>query len=236
MKQGITLIIPAYNEEKIIRQTAEEALSALSEVATRFELIVVDDGSTDGMIEALKPLDGLLRVVSYAKNRGKGYAICRGMEQAQYELVFYTDADLAYGLSVLSEAVALFEKPGVDAVLGSRILDGQGYAHYPPLRKLASRVFHGMTSAVSGLSCDSQCGFKGFRREAGQKVFRELETERFAFDVEALLLFQKFGYTYEEMPVRIINHRESKIHVIKDSVRMFRDMLKIRRSVNRRFP
>ena|GEM_PF-266240 len=231
----ITLIIPAYNESAILADTIRQADAWLAGAFSDYELLIVDDGSTDGTAEiARAAASPRVRLISYAPNAGKGHAVREGMRAARGDVIYYTDADLAYGLDVLGTAHEALEASGCDIVLGSRRLDREGYAHYPLIRRLASRTFALLAHALSGLPYDTQCGLKGFRRETGQAVFRHCETDRFAFDFEALMIARRLGCAVTQIPVHIINHRDSKVNVLKDSVRMFRDVLRIRRSVNRR--
>ncbi|MHC1693904.1 MAG: glycosyltransferase [Eubacteriales bacterium] len=234
----ISLIIPIYNEKKIISSSIVQIKEYMDKVfGSDWECIISDDGSTDGSVDiARRHEDGRLHVISYAKNRGKGCAVRTGIMSAKGDYIFYTDCDLAYGLDVLSQGMDVFRREGCDIVIGSRHIDAKGYASYPFMRKVMSWVFRSIVIGVGGLRVtDSQCGIKGFRRECGLRIFSECTTDGFSFDFEALMHAQKQGWRISEMPVHIINHRESKINVIKDSVRMFRDLFRIRGEVNKKY-
>ena len=231
----ISLVIPAYNEGAIIKDTVEQALAFLEARYSDFELIISDDGSTDktraivGKIEHAR-----LRCVSHKPRRGKGSAVRDGILAATGDLVVYTDADLAYGLDAVGEIVSMLEETRADLAIGSRRLHPEGYADYPFIRLVASRTFGLITGLIAGFHYDTQCGIKAFTADSALKIFTRCETDGFAFDFEAMLLAKYFRLRVAQLPVTIINHRESKVNVLKDSIRMFSDIIKIRRDLRKR--
>ena len=238
----ISVCIPMYNEALIAADTARTVWAAMDSLRQEkgfdFEIVFADDGSRDDCAERVKSvaeseqLDGV-RVVGYGENRGKGAAVRHAVLASDGDIVLYTDCDLAYGTDVIGEAVSRFTD-GVDAVIGSRRLSDDGYEGYTALRRIASKVYIKILCTVGGFKLsDSQCGFKAFRGESARKIFEKCETNGFAFDFEVLMLASSLGLNIREMPVRIINHRESKVHVIRDSVRMLRDLTKIKLRVRR---
>lgn len=230
----LSLVIPAYNESSIIADTLRAVTARLAEIDPEYELLLVDDGSTDGMAELVKPFESdHVRLLGYHPNRGKGCAVRVGMLAARGDYVFHTDADLAYGLENIPDMLQKFETTGADLVVGSRKLNGDGYRDYPPLRLMASKCFSLLTRMVAGMNFDTQCGIKGFTRRAAQAIFSRCATDGFAFDFEVLLRATRMGLRVEQEAVTIVNHRESKVNVLRDSLRMFRDMLRIRRQVGR---
>lgn len=230
----LSLVIPAYNESSIIADTLRAVTARLAEIDPEYELLLVDDGSTDGMAELVKPFENdHVRLLGYHPNRGKGCAVRVGMLAARGDYVFHTDADLAYGLENIPDMLQKFEATGADLVVGSRKLNGDGYRDYPPLRLMASKCFSLLTRMVAGMNFDTQCGIKGFTRRAAQAIFSRCATDGFAFDFEVLLRATRMGLRVEQEAVTIVNHRESKVNVLRDSLRMFRDMLRIRRQVGR---
>ncbi len=231
----ISLVIPFYNEEKRIADTARRAVDYLSAHFSDFELLLVDDGSTDGSAAALLPLCGeRVKLLGYRQNRGKGYAVKTGIMAAKGDAVFFLDADLAYGLEVLKPACERLMSTKADILIGSRRLDKEGYSRYPLLRKAASHSFALVVNTLLGLRVtDSQCGFKGFKRKAAREVFSRCKTDGFAFDMEALYIARGMGLVIIEEPVRLLVHGESKVRVVRDSVRMFRDVLRVRKSAER---
>lgn len=228
----LSLVIPAYNERDIIESTVKTTLARLEAMSLDCELVVVDDGSTDGTPDLLRAIaDTRLRLVEYAPNRGKGAAVRAGMLAAAGDYIFCTDADLAYGLENIPSMLARLENTGCDLVIGSRRLNGQGYKDYPLLRLITSKGFALIVRVLSGLPYDTQCGIKGYRREAAQALFSRCATDGFAFDFEVLLRAQKAGMAVEQEAVTIVNHRDSKVNLLRDSARMFRDLLRIRARV-----
>lgn len=231
----VSLIIPMYNESLI----AEDAVRTFSEYMTSafedFELIFVDDGSTDTCSEpvlAASEKDGRIRLVRYTPNHGKGYAVRAGVAAAEGDYIAFTDCDNAYGTEAVGRLFAALEESGADIVVGSRNLSKDGYDGYTFIRKLASKTYLRFIGVMAGFRLsDSQCGIKGFRRDAAKKIFRNCEVDRFAFDLEVLMIGKKLGCTTAEMPVKIINHRESTVNLVKDATRMIRDVQKMKKRI-----
>ena len=237
----ISLCIPMYNEAKIAADTARTLWEAMAENRRchgwDFEILFADDGSLDDCADRVRAVaadgKGEIRVVGYERNRGKGSAVREAVLASTGDIVLYTDCDLAYGTDVIAQAILRYT-PDVDAVIGSRRLNGGGYEGYTPLRQIASVVDFGVLKTVGGFHLsDSQCGFKSFRGDLARKIFAKCETDGFAFDFEVLLLAEKLGVHIAEMPVTIINHRASTVHVLRDSIRMMRDLLRIKKRVRR---
>ena len=225
-----------YNESPIISATAKTLSDYLSANFTDYELIFVDDGSTDGSAEIVEELSlPNVRTVAYSPNRGKGCAVRTGMMEATGDIAMFVDADLAYGTDVIREAADLLEaNPDKDLMIGSRAIHPEGYEGYTPIRKLASKTYIKVLNIVGGLKqSDSQCGCKAFRGKAIKDIFSRMETDNFAFDFEALLWAKKLGYKIIEMPVKIINHRESKVNVFRDTFRMLGQLSKIKKRVKK---
>ncbi len=231
-----SLCIPMYNEEPIIRETARILSDYMSANFDDYEIIFSNDGSKDGCDKAVEEL-GLpcVRVVGYEQNMGKGYAVRTAILAAEGDIIMFTDADLAYGTDVIKRVYETFEQnPDADIVIGSRNLHKDGYEGYTAIRKIASKVYIKVLSILGGFKLsDSQCGCKAFRRDAAKKIFPRCEVNRFAFDFECILWAVKFGMKIVEMPVKIINHRESKVSVLRDSFKMVRDILKMRRRIKK---
>ncbi|MEA4831545.1 MAG: glycosyltransferase [Oscillospiraceae bacterium] len=234
----ISLIIPMYNEISIAADTAKTLNSYMRGVYDDFEIIFCDDGSTDGCAGAVRDLRlEHVRVTGYKNNRGKGYAVKTGMLEAAGDIVIFTDCDLAYGTEVIKKLCdMLVSSPGYALAIGSRRLERGGYGKYTVIRSLASKVYVNILRVAGGIKqSDFQCGCKAFRHDAARAVFSVLSTDGFAFDYEALLLAGKLGFKTAEVPVKIINHRESKINLARDAIRMLNDVRKIKRKVNADF-
>ena len=231
-----TVCIPMYNESAIIADTAKKLSAYMSENFEDYEIIFSDDGSKDGSADIVKKL-GLpnVRVVGYPDNRGKGSAVREAMLASEGDAVFFTDSDLAYGTDVIKKVAEAFENnPDCDLVVGSRNLDKSGYDGYTLLRKIASKCYIGVLKIAGGLKIsDSQCGCKAFSGRAAKRVFSHCQVNRFAFDFEAILIAEKCGYKIKEIPVKVINHGESKVNVVKDSVKMLRDIAKMKKRISK---
>ncbi len=225
-----------YNESSIIKDTAHTLHEYMSANFEDYEIIFADDGSKDGCGKMVEEL-GLpnVRLVGYEQNMGKGYAVRTAMLAAKGDIIMFTDADLAYGTDVIKQVYETFEKnPDAEMVIGSRNLHKDGYEGYTAIRKLASKVYIKVLSIIGGFKLsDSQCGCKAFRGGAAKKIFSRCEVNRFAFDFECILWAVKLGMKIVEMPVKIINHRESKVSVLRDSFKMVRDILKMKKRIKK---
>ena len=233
----ISVIIPMYNESSVIGNTARELHEYMSGHFEDYEVIFFDDGSKDGSAQIVESL-GLpcLRVSTYGENRGKGAAVRHAMLEATGDVVMFTDADLAYGTEVIGRVYGIFaDDPETDIVTGSRNIHKDGYEGYTLMRKLMSKVYIKVLCIMGGFKLtDSQCGCKAFSGKAAKDIFSRCEVDGFAFDFEAILWAGKLGYRIKEMPVKVINHRDSKINVIKDTFRMLSDLRRIKKSVKKK--
>lgn len=234
----ISVCIPMYNEAAVIEKTAATLSAYMEETfgAGNYEIIFSNDGSTDGCDRIVREL-GLpgVRVVGYEKNQGKGCAVRTALLASRGDIAMFTDADLAYGTDVIRRMSEMFrENPEADLVLGSRNLSEDGYAEYTLLRRIASKIYIRVLCVAGGFRLsDSQCGCKGFRHDAIEKIFPRCEVNGFAFDFEAILWANKLGLKIAEMPVMIRYHGASKVRVIRDTFRMLRDLIRMRRRISR---
>lgn len=232
----ISVCIPMYNENKVIADTARTLSNYMEARFEDYELLFVSDGSSDGCDRTVKELDlPRVRVISYTPNRGKGYAVRTAMLAATGDVRMFTDADLAYGTEVISRVAQAFEEhPNADLVLGSRNLARDGYEGYTFLRKLASRTYLRVLCMVGGFRLsDSQCGCKAFSAKAAEAIFSRCEVNGFAFDFEAILWAEQLGLAMHELPVKVINHGESKVNVLRDTVKMLGDLRKMKKRIRK---
>lgn len=205
------------------------------------EVIVVDDGSTDGTVPQITPIQSRNPQIRIVRNdhRGKGYAVRTGMLLAQGRYVLFTDADLAVPLSEWSKIAPLLEA-GWDVVIGTREGLGARRIGEPRYRHFMGRVFNTLVRLVAlGGIQDTQCGFKAFHREAAQHIFNSVQlygpgakvvsgAAVTAFDVEVLFLARKSGYRIKEVPVIWQYGEETKVDPLRDSWRNFSDVLRVR--------
>lgn len=227
-----------YNESSIINDAVNTFYTYMKENFEDWELIFVDDGSADNCGDAVKAKsaeDPRVRLISYSPNMGKGCAVRTGMLASAGDIVIFTDCDNAYGTDVIAKMVKQFEESDAEVILGSRNVSADGYEGYTFIRKLASKTYLKVLSIAAGFKySDSQCGFKGYRGYAARKIFKNCEVNRFAFDLEATMIAQRLGYKIAEMGVKVINHRESKVNVLRDTPKMLADVRKMKKSVKNR--
>ncbi len=232
----VSVVIPAYNEEKRIEKTAETLSNFLADSFDDYEIIFVSDGSLDSTFSLAKKLSEAnekIKAVGYTNNKGKGYAVRTGILESQGNVVVYTDCDLAYGTDVIKKAVSLMNEKNADIVIGSRNLDNESYNGYSFTRKFMSKVYLKLISVISGFKhSDSQCGFKCFKTEVAHDIFKECKIDSFAFDLEALLKAQDKGYKIAELSVKILNNdnRGTKVRMVKDSIKMLHDIRMIKKN------
>lgn len=230
----ISLCVPMYNESSIIAQTARQLHKYMSDhFGEDYEIIFADDGSKDNSAQIVKDLNlPNVRVVGYEKNLGKGGAVRHGVLASKGDTVIFTDADLAYGVELIEDTVKIIENENYDVLVASRAKHKEGYEGYTFIRKLASKIYIKVLNMFGGIRIsDAQCGFKAFKGEKGRKIFSYCKTNNFAFDLEVILIAQKMKLKIYELPAKIINHRESKVNVVKDAVRMLKEISKIKKNI-----
>lgn len=239
MNKGIylSIIMPAFNEEKRITYTLEQSWLFLAQKPYTTELIVVDDGSSDSTAsraEQLKKHIPGLRILSNGQNRGKGYAARRGVLEAKGQFIGFMDADYKTPIEELDELLPWLEQ-GYHVVIGSRASSESVIEVYQPLyRRLGSWAFDKTMHALVGLPhiSDTQCGFKFFQRNAALDIFRRQQVDGYMFDVEILLLATGLGYRLKEVPIRWHNEADSRYKLVSGTWRNFRELTSIRRSLN----
>ena len=229
-----SLIIPMYNEESILPATLQTLHTYMQANFDDYEILFSDDGSTDRSREIVETC-GLphVRVISYAKNRGKGCAVRTAFLEAVGDLVMFTDADLAYGTDVIKRVYEThLAHPEAGMVIGSRNLDGAGYAGYTFFRRVASKVYIRLLCVIGGFRLsDSQCGCKGYTQDAVKKIFPRCLVDGFAFDFETILWAGKLGIGIVEMPVSVQRHSSSKVHVMRDAFKMLADLHRMKKRI-----
>ena len=229
----LSVIIPAFNEESRLPRTLERIHAYLAARNLRAEILVVDDGSSDGtsaLVERARLRFPELRLVSNGQNRGKGFSVRHGMLEARGELALFTDADLSAPIEEADKLLAEILERGYDGAIGSRALDRKLIeVHQAPLRELAGIIFNRIVRVLTGTGfSDTQCGFKAFRMSRARPIFERQHVDGFGFDPEILFLAQRYGLRVAEVPVRWAHDPATKVHVVRDSIRMFLDLLAAR--------
>jgi len=230
----LSIIIPAYNEAERLPATLEEAYAWLTEHFTDdFEIIVVDDGSSDATVEktnAMLTTHPHLRLLVQPENRGKGAAVRRGMLEANGEVRIFMDADHSTHVRETEKVMSAIEA-GAEVVIASRQHpDSDISVSQSWLREHMGKSFNFIMRSIVGLQMqDTQCGFKAFTAKAADAIFARQKLDGFSFDVELLFLASKLGFKTWEIPVEWINEPNSRVRMLADPALMFADVLRIRR-------
>jgi dolichyl-phosphate beta-glucosyltransferase len=235
---GLSVVIPAFNEALRLPSYLDDVVSFLEGRGEPHEVVVVDDGSTDGtaaLVRALAAHHPSVRLLPLGRNRGKGAAVRAGMLTATGAARLFTDADGATPIAELKRLEPALAA-GADVVIGSRVLlDSAVAVRTRRHRVMAGRVFNWLVARlVMGGVADSQCGFKLFTAAAAEALFGALKTTGFAFDVELLLRAQEAGYRIVEVPVNWADQAGSKVGVLTSGPGMLLQILRARARVGRR--
>ncbi len=237
----LSIIVPAYNEERRLPQTLEHVLEYLEQQSYGSQVMVVDDGSRDRTAEVVEEFSTSHPKVELIRNdhRGKGYAVRTGAMRAQGEIVLFFDADSSTPIENLEKLLPWFER-GYGIVIGSREGAGAHRISEPFYRHLMGRAFNFLVRllTVRGIQ-DTQCGFKALRSDIAKEIFlrarlygnnarRVTDAMVTAYDVEVLFIGQKLGQRIKEVPVEWRYGTESKVNPLKDSWRNFRDVVTVR--------
>jgi len=244
MEPYLSVVIPAYNEEKLLPETLQRVSEFLGEQSYSSEIIVVDDGSEDRTtVVAKEALAGVNDKVSWHvienDHRGKGYTVRTGMLAAGGEYILFSDADLATPIEEVAKLLRYLEA-GFDIAIGSREGVGAERVAEPWYRHFMGRIFNLLVRVIAGADYqDTQCGFKAFRRDVAHDLFRRLKLYGedakvitggavTAFDVEVLFLAGRRGYKVKEVPVLWRYGEQTKVNPLRDSIRNFQDVLRVR--------
>lgn len=232
MSIKLSVVIPAYNEEKRLPKTLEEIDKYLIRQNYDYEIIVISDGSKDKTVETVKGLQSKiknLRIIDNKENHGKGYVVRQGLMEAKGDYRLFTDADNSTSVDQVEKMWPWFEK-GYDIVIGSREVEGAILDPPQPFqRRLTGMAFRFLTDIFTGLwdIIDSQCGFKGFNKKSVEDILPKCRIDRFSFDPEILVLAKRMGYKIKEIPITWKNDLESKVK-FKSMAKMGFDLVKIR--------
>lgn len=228
----LSVVVPAYNEEDRIRPSLERLAEYYGAQEYPWDVTVVSDGSRDStnqIVEEFCASHPKFRLLAYTPNRGKGYAVRKGVLGATGDWILFCDADLA---TPLEETEKLLEHmhDGADVAIGSRPLrESKLEVRQPWFREFLGRCFNKAVQllAIKGID-DTQCGFKMFTRAAAQDIFSRCKLDGFSFDFEALMVARDLGYRIDEVPIRWSHQEGSKVVLLRDGPRMLRDLVKLR--------
>jgi dolichyl-phosphate beta-glucosyltransferase len=231
-----SLVIPAYNEAGRIGQTLRRTIAYLQTTSPESELIVVNDGSTDGTAEVVRDIladAGPLatRLLENSPNRGKGAAVREGLLAAARPIGLFSDADLSTPIEETPKLILPIAAGELDVAFGSRALDRKLIGNRQTWRReQGGRVFNLIVRIATGLPFwDTQCGFKAFRLDVFRPVLERAKTDGFGFDVELLYLAHRANLRIREIPVRWNHYEGSKISFARDSLRMVREVAALKR-------
>ena len=240
MTPDISIVIPAFEEEARVGTSIERILSYLRDVSPQAELIVVDDGSKDRTAQVAERAfksarDVATKVIRYEQNRGKGFAVKTGLLAASAATAVFSDADLSTPIDEMPKLIDPIRNGEYDLTFGSRALDRSLIGtHQPWRREQGGKVFNLVVRTLTGMPFwDTQCGFKAFNMTKFRSLLDLMQIDRFGFDVEFLYVAQLHGLRLKEVPVRWNNDERSKVSVVRDSARMFKEVTEIRRNAKR---
>lgn len=229
---SLSIVIPAYNEEKRLPSSLDQILAYVNGRYRFVEILVVDDGSSDGTSECVRQYaltHPTVRLVQNPGNRGKGYAVRNGMLKANGDWILFTDADLSAPISEIDRLFTAVEREGAEIAIGSRALDRSLIGvHQSATREYAGRVFNFFMRLFTGLPyLDTQCGFKLYESTSARRIFSRQQLDGFGFDVEDLFLARLFGFKVVEVPVRWNNVEGTKVSLL-NGLNSFLDPLRVR--------
>jgi len=228
----LSIVVPAYNEEVRLAKSLDAMAEYYCSQSYSWNITVVSDGSddrTDQIVTEFAARHPQFSLLSYRPNRGKGYAVRKGMLAASGEWVLFMDADLATPLTETEKLISHLVD-GADVAIGSRPLrESKLEKHQPFLREALGRTANALVQllAVRGIR-DTQCGFKLFARDVARDVFRRCKLDGFSFDFEALMVARDLGYRIDEVPIRWSHQEGSKVVFWRDYPRALRDLVKLR--------
>jgi dolichyl-phosphate beta-glucosyltransferase len=235
----LSVVIPAYNEEKHILATLEKIARFLSAKSFLYEIIVVDDGSRDRTYETAKGFaqsSDRVRVLQNSVNEGKGSAVRKGVMASGGKYVLFLDADYSTSIEEIDKMLPLLEMDDrYDFVIASRHIEGARILRDEPfIRVFFGKIYHVLVKLLflRGVS-DYNCGFKLYRREVARDLFSRILIKDYTFDAELLFLAQRLRYRYKEMPVTWRHNPHSKVRPFVDGIKTLRSLIEIQRNYRR---
>lgn len=232
MSIKLSIIIPAYNEDKIIKASLGEIENYFREKPYDYEVIVVNDGSTDmtlSIVEKLSQINHRIKMLSNSSNAGKGFSVRRGILEAKGDYILLTDADLQIFISEIDEFVDILEK-GFQIAIASRLIPGtELIGSQSAIRKIARDILSFIVKLlIVPYISDPQCGFKCFSRTAVQKIFKCQSINGFGFDIEMLYIAHKWKYKIKEIPIKWRTNKETKVKLFSDGLDILKDIAMVK--------
>lgn len=237
MKPHLSIVVPAFDEEERIGGSIAKILVYLQQHSINAEVVIVDDGSKDrtadvAKVECAKFPQISTAIIRYEQNRGKGFAVRTGLAASLGNIAVFSDADLSTPIEEMPKLVEPIANGEVDVAFGSRALDRSLIGNRQPWRReQGGRVINLVIRLLSGLPfADTQCGFKAFNMTKFRPLLDVMTIDRFGFDVEMLYVSNLYKLQLREIPVRWNNVEGSKVSVVRDTRRMFTELIEIRRN------
>ncbi len=231
LSSKVSVVLPTYNEADIIESTVEKVMGALREYGGSYEIIIAEDGSTDGTDKKADMLaqkySGVVKHLHDEKRLGRGRALKKAFSNATGDILVYMDVDLATDVRYLVPLIKSIQSEGYEIATGSRML-GDSRVKRSGTRHLASRVYNLLVRELLGSKLkDHQCGFKAFRRESLMALLPEVGASHWFWDTELLVRSSQRGYRIKEIPVDWKGGRETKVRLLQDSLEMFGQVFKL---------
>jgi glycosyltransferase involved in cell wall biosynthesis len=226
----ISIVFPAYNEADALETAVEKVTRALNEFTCSYEIIIAEDGSTDGtdkLAGALAIKYSFIKHIHEEKRLGKGIALKNSFKKSSGEVLVYMDLDLATDLKHLKPLVDAIEYEGYDFAIGSRMLS-ESKVERSRTRQITSKSYNFLVRAMLGSKVkDHQCGFKAFRREPFMQLLDEVTARHWFWDTELLVRAARKGLKIKEIPVAWKSQRKTKVKLFKDSFSMAGQVVKL---------
>ena len=219
----VSVVLPAHNEADILETAVSEIVEVLDGHVDAYEVVIAEDGSTDGTDRKADLLSERLPCVRHVhseKRLGRGKALNNAFKQCRGEVLVYMDVDLATDVRQLKELIDCVDVEGYDFTTGSRLLP-ESNVERSGTRSMASKTYNFMVRAVLGSKVrDHQCGFKAFRREPLLQLLDEVRADHWFWDTELLVRAHRRGYRIKEIPVLWKSGRDTKVRLFHDSMYM----------------
>ncbi len=226
----VSVVLPAYNEADKLEAAVTKISQALKEYGYSYEIIIAEDGSTDGTAEQAEELTqkrSYVKHIHREKRQGRGTALNNAFKQCRGEVFVYMDLDLSTNLKYLKPLVDAIITEGYDFSTGSRMLP-ESTVERSLSRSISSKTYNFLVRHILGSKLrDHQCGFKAFKREPVLELLDEVEATHWFWDTEIMVRANRRGYKIKEIPVEWKTGKDTKVDLLKDSWNMFNQIMKL---------